>query len=226
MRRRIIVISLTFHVALFFTMFAVGIWHLDRVEAGRLTVAIAAPLPPPPAPSGGSSPSKLPTITPKHIEAPPAVPAEMPGTGSGGGSGSGSGSGDGSATGQCTENCGPGEGSGSGQGSATVVVKKKVVIPPHVLQGLRISGQTQLHPSDVVKTSMLHDGHSKVTAVFKVCVGADGNVDGVSQLKSSGYPAYDQELMAAIRAWVYKPYEIDGQRVPACGTVTFAYEIE
>jgi TonB family protein len=239
MRRRIIIVSLTFHVALFFTMFAVGIWHLDRVEAGRLTVSIAAPLPPPPAPSGGSSPSKLPTITPKHIvhettqpepkhlEAPPAVPTEVPGTGSGGGSGSGSGSGDGSATGQCTENCGPGDGSGSGQGSATVVVKKTTVfVPPKVLVGLRVSGETQVHPSDVVKTSMLHDGHSKVTAVFKVCVGADGNVDGVSQLKSSGYPAYDQELLAAIRAWVYKPYEIDGQRVPACGTVTFAYEIE
>jgi TonB family protein len=238
MRRRIIIVSLSFHVALFVTMFAVGVWHLDRVEAGKLTVSIGTPLPPPPAPAGGASPSKAPTFThktvahgptqpePKHIETPATVTSEVPGTGSGGGSGSGSGSGDGSATGQCTENCGPGDGSAT----VAVVEKKKqettVLVPPRVLQGLRISGQTQVHPSDVTKTSMLHDGHAKVSAVFKVCVGADGNVNGVTQLKSSGYAEYDQELTAAIRGWVYKPYEIDGHRVPACGAVTFAYEIE
>lgn len=238
MRRPIILVSLTVHVALFVTMFAVGIWHLDRVEAGRLSVAIGTPLPPPPAPAGGASPSKAPKLTPKHIthdivvvdrpavETPTTTPSETPGTGSGGGSGEGSGSGDPGSTGTCTENCGPGDGSGS----AVVVVQKKqvetVLLPPKVLTGLRISGETQIHPSDALKTAMLHEGHAKVTAVFKVCVGADGNVGSVSQLKSSGYAAYDQQLVGAIRTWVYKPYEIDGQRVPACGAVTFSYEIE
>jgi TonB family protein len=239
MRRRIIIVSLSFHVALFVTMFAVGVWHLDRVEAGRLSVAIGVPLPPPPAPAGGASPSKAPSFThkhvaheptqpePKHLDTPATTPTELPGTGSGGGSGSGAGSGDGSATGQCTENCGPPDGTGSGAGSGSDDHKKKTVfVPPTVLKGLRVSGETQIHPSDVVKTSMLHDGHSRVTAVFKVCVGVDGRVDGVTQLKSSGYPAYDQELLGAIRAWVYKPYKIGGVAVPACGAVTFSYEIE
>lgn len=236
MRRRIIVVSLALHITLFFTMFAVGIWHLDRVEAGRLTVAIGTPLPPPPAPAGGASPSKAPAFTHKHIthdivvpekppvETPATTPSEVPGNGSGGGSGSGSGSGDPNTTGPCTENC------GEGSGSATIIVEKKkqerVVLPPTVLKGLRRSGETQIHPSDVVKTAMLHDGHHKVTAVYKVCVGANGNVDDVMALKASGYPEWDGQLVAAMRGWIYKPYEIDGQAVPACGAVTFSYEIE
>jgi len=238
MRRRIIIVSLAFHLALFFTMFTIGIWHLDRVEAGRLTVQIATPLPPPPAPAGGASPSKAPTFThkpvvhvttqpePRPAETPATTPAEVPGTGSGSGRGSGNGSGDPTSTGQCTENCGPADSTGSGAGSGSGDHKKKVMIPPMVLKGLRRSGETQIHPSDAVKTAMIHEGHTRVTAVFKVCVGADGNVDSVSQLKSSGYAAYDQQLVAAIRAWVYKPYEIDHVAVPACGAVTFSYEIE
>ena len=238
MRRRILIVSIVFHATLFVTMFAVGIWDIERVEAGKLTVSIGTPLPPPPAPSGGASPSKAPTFThqhilhettqpePRHIDQPATTPSEVPGNGSGGGSGSGSGSGDGSATGQCTENCGPPDSTGSGAGSGSGDHKKTVVLPPTVLKGLRVSGETQIHPSDIVKTQMLHDGHAKVSAVFKVCVGVDGSVDGVTQLKSSGYATYDQELVGAIRAWGYKPYKIDGVAVPACGAVTFSYEIE
>ena len=236
MRRRIIIVSLAFHVALVFTMVAVGLWHLDRVEAGRLSVAIAVPLPPPPAPAGGAAPSQAPKLVPKHIAhgivIPEKRPAETPtvsaagGGGEGSGSGAGSGSGDTDSTGTCTENCGPGSGSAVAELPPVKKQEQTVFVPPTVLRGLRKSGETQIHPSDAVKTSMLHDGHSRVTAVFKVCVGVGGAVDGVTQLKSSGYAGYDQQLTAAMRGWVYQPYEIDGRPVPACGAVTFSYEIE
>jgi len=237
MRRRIIIVSLAFHVALVFSLFAVGVWDLERVEAGRLTVAIGTPLPPPPAPAGGAAPTKAPTFThkvivhgivipdPKRTET-ATKPAEVPGNGSGDGSGSGQGSGSAADTGPCTENCGPGDGSGS----AVVETKKKtdetVLVPPTVLRGMRIAGETQIHPSDTVKTAMLHEGHARSTAVFKVCVGAGGEVGSVSMMKSSGYGEYDQALVAALRGWRYKAYEIGGQAVPVCGIVTFVYEIK
>jgi protein TonB len=239
MRRTIILASLALHAGLVFAFFVAGFWRLERVEAGRLTVAIAVPLPPPPAPSGGASPSKAPTITPKRIvhettqpqvrpiEAKPVdTVATTPGIGEGSGAGSGSGSGDPTDTGPCTANCGPGAGSGS---AAPVVAQKKKeveMVPPTVLRGMRIAGETQIHPSDVVKTAMLHEGHARSTSVFKTCVGATGEVTSVSMLKSSGYAEYDAALVAALRGWRYRPYQIGGEAVPVCGIVTFVYEIK
>lgn len=239
MRRTIILASVVLHAGLVFVFFVAGFWHLERVEAARRTVAIGVPLPPPPAPSGGASPTKAPTITPKkmvHVTTQPqAHPVETtpvetvattPGIGEGSGEGSGDGSGDSTDTGTCTENCGPGDGSGS---AAPVVETKKVtqtMVPPTVLRGMRIAGETQIHPSDVVKTAMLHEGHARSTSVFKTCVGAGGEVTSVSMLKSSGYAEYDGELVAALRGWRYKPYQIGGEAVPVCGIVTFIYEIK
>jgi TonB family protein len=242
MRRTIILASIALHAGLVFAFLVAGLWRLERVEAGRITVAIGVPLPPPPAPSGGASPSNAPKITrkepPKHIihtltqlpevkppDTKPADTVATTGTGEGSGEGSGGGSGDKTDTGTCTENCGP----GGGSGSATVTggTKKTVeMVPPTVLRGMRIAGETQIHPSDVVKTSMLHEGHARSVSVFKTCVGANGQVASVSMLKSSGYAEYDQQLVAALRDWQYKPYEIGGVAVPVCGIVTFQYEIK
>jgi protein TonB len=239
MRRTIILASIALHAGLVFVFFVAGFWRIERVEAARLTVSIGVPLPPPPAPSGGAAPTKAPTITRKKIvhvltqreerpadTTPVETVATTPGTGEGSGSGSGDGSGDSTDTGTCTENCGPGTGSGS---AAPVIPKKKLtqtMVPPTVLRGMRISGETQIHPSDVVKTAMLHEGHERSTSIFKTCVGAGGEVTSVSIVKSSGYGEYDQALVAALRDWRYKPYQIGGEAVPVCGIVTFIYEIK
>ena len=44
------------------------------------------------------------------------------------------------------------------------------------------------------------------------------------QLKSTGYPGYDQTLQNAILAWQFRPYEVDGKPVPVCTAVTFVYK--
>jgi protein TonB len=239
MRRTIILASLALHAGLVFVFFVAGFWRIERVEAARLTVAIGVPLPPPPAPSGGASPSKAPTFNRKKIAhettQPAVLPVETrpveavattPGTGEGSGAGSGGGSGDSTDTGTCTENCGPGDGSGSGAPPVVVQKKPETMVAPTVLRGMRIAGETQIHPSDVVKTAMLHEGHARSTSVFKTCVGAGGEVTSVAMLKSSGYPEYDGALVAALRGWRYKPYQIGGEAVPVCGIVTFIYEIK
>lgn len=237
MRRWLVLVSAALHLAIVFGLFIAGFWRLDRLDRPRIAVAIAVPLPPPPAPSGGAAPTKAPTFTRKHVAHDPVQPEPRPageqkpietttgGGGEGSGSGSGRGSGSPEARGDCTENCGPG--SGSAHDAVEVVVHHDdVIVPPAVIRGLRIAGETQIHPSDLDRTAMSRDGKDEVTAMFKTCVTAAGDVGAVTLLKSSGYPAYDGALAAGLHGWRYRPYEIGGQAVKACGIVTFVYQIK
>ncbi|MBV8758920.1 MAG: hypothetical protein JO257_16655 [Deltaproteobacteria bacterium] len=242
MRRWLVLISAALHLALVFGLFVAGFWKLEQLDRPKISVALAQPLPPPPAPAGGAAPTKAPTFNPKtpkkptvditqpepkHDETPKPVPSTT-GGGEGSGEGSGRGSGDPLSTGPCTEDCGPGEGSGSAVPEKKQVVEhhEDVVVPPSVIRGMRISGDTQPHPSDNDKTAMARDGKDRIVASFKTCVDERGSVASVSMLKSSGYAGYDNVLSQTMFGWRYKPYEIGGQAVRACGIVTFIYQIK
>src|SRR5262249_29869053 len=145
-----------------------------------------------------------------HVDTPPVEPTL------GNGDGSGSGSGDPTSTGTCTENCGPGPvaepvcGNGSVEageqcddgnttsGAGCRATSKSEARPrptatvaPSVLAGLRISGETQVHPNDVTQTQMIHDGVGRVAGVVKLCIAADGSVGSTRLLVSTKYAAYD-----------------------------------
>jgi cysteine-rich repeat protein len=168
------------------------------------------------------------------------------------GSGSGSGSGSDGDTGTCRENCGPpappadpvcgnsaveaGEQcddgntvDGDGCSSTCRIEVKPPPQPtnvlPTVLQGLRISGETQVHPSAVTQNQMMHEGTHRVDATIKLCIGTDGAIVSTSVLATTGYPAYDAALVAAVGQWRYQPYLVSGRAVPACSTVHFVYTI-
>ena len=169
------------------------------------------------------------------------------------GTGDGSGSGSGSAgdIGTCRENCGEappadpvcgnsaveageqcddgntidGDGCSS---SCRIEVKpppQPTNVRPTVLQGLRISGETQVHPSAVTQSQMVHDGTSRVDGTVKLCIGTDGAVVSTKLFGTTGYPSYDAALIAAVRDWRYQPYTLAGRAVPACSTVQFVYTI-
>ena len=243
MRRWLVLISAAFHLVLVFGLFVAGFWKLEQLDRPHISVALSQPLPPPPAPAGGSAPTKAPEFThkpkpvtheltqrePKHDETPKPVDAETPSTGEGSGAGSGHGSGDPLSTSDCTEDCGPGDGSGSAakkQADTGGGGGSDVDVPPQVIRGLRISGETQVHPPEVEQTAMLRDGKDKVIAVFKTCVSELGGVASVKMLKSTGYTGYDQALSHALFGWQYKPYKIGDRAVRACGIVTFIYQIK
>ncbi len=177
------------------------------------------------------------------------TPPEPTPTGDGDGGGSGSGSGD--PAGTCTENCGdappadPVCGNGaveageqcddgntaSGDGcSATCRIEVRppptATVAPSVLSGLRISGQTQVHPDEVTQNQMIRDGAGKVEAVVKLCITADGGVGSTHLLNSTKYAAYDAALIAAVAGWRYQPYRLNGTAVPACSVVRFVYTIQ
>lgn len=192
---------------------------------------------------------------PKEVKAPQIAAAETTGElGDGGGKGSGTGDTDGPPGGEscddplgCTDGisgtgggvsmCGngttdPGEAcddgnraAGDGCSTACTVEVKTLFVPPTVLQGLRISGETQVHAPDTVKTMMLRDGRDRSVGTLKLCIATDGGISSVAVAASTKYPAYDARLVAAARAWRYKPYTVNGAPMPVCGMVTFVYTI-
>jgi TonB family protein len=99
-------------------------------------------------------------------------------------------------------------------------------IAPHTMQALRISGETQIHPSRTVKNQILADGKSKVIGALKVCIQPTGAIGSVSLLSSTKYPEYDQQLLDAARRWHYRPYSVNGVATRACAAVAFVYSIK
>ncbi len=167
------------------------------------------------------------------------------------GPGPGPGSGDPASPGTCIENCGEaghtdpvcGNGSleageqcddgntASGDGCSStcrIEVKPKPtpMLAPSVLQGLRLSGETQVHPNSATQTMMMRDGTSRVAGAVKLCISTDGGVASASTLLSTKYRDYDAALLLAVRGWRYRPYTVNGAPVPACSSVTFIYTIK
>jgi TonB family protein len=242
MRSTLVVTSVGFHIAVVAAFFVAGAWKLERLDRGRQPIDLAvAPSPPPPAPSGSpaaavSEPFKKKprTVTkalvqPTRVDrdvTPATASAALDAVGTGGtGSGAGSGSGDDpNGTGTCL---------GLGCGAAVAIptpppvpaVVQPVVVPPTVIKGLRIAGDTQVQPPAPTRTAIVRDGRSRVTASFRVCVGTSGQVTSSTTVKSSGYADYDGALTAALQTWRYRPYQVGGKAVPVCGVVTFVYSI-
>jgi outer membrane biosynthesis protein TonB len=237
-RRWLVAVSLVVHATLVAVFTIATLWHVDRLSAERRTVSISQ-VEPMPEPSG--SPSTAPKVEfthkeVKHVvttpvqpvevpkETPPAAPADTIGNGSGNGSGDGSGSGTGSGSGSATGTCAdPPCGDAPPQDKHDDVER---VISPTILTGLRISGDPQIHPPEVVKVAIQRDGVDRVTGTFKLCVSASGQVASITPIKSTTYAGYDKRLVEGMRTWRYRPYVIDGRAVPVCSVVAFIYTMK
>lgn len=114
----------------------------------------------------------------------PKAPAGNPaGNGTGTGTGSGMGSGNGSGNGN-----GSGSGSGSGEGRG-VPVK-----PPRLLREV----------APVYPASARNSGATGVVTV-RILVGADGSVEDVTVVGSSGNGAMDNSVVTAVNKWSFSP---------------------
>jgi TonB family protein len=100
------------------------------------------------------------------------------------------------------------------------------ILPSTVLQGLRIAGETQIHPSTATRSMMMRANDLSVKAVILLCIAADGRVASATLQRSTRYDDYDQALLSEMHTWRYRPYTVNGAVVPACGIVNFNYSMK
>jgi TonB family protein len=103
---------------------------------------------------------------------------------------------------------------------------KPPILPPGVAKGLRLSGNEQIYPPEMVRVEMLHQGKTTVQATVQLCVSARGSVDHVRLLKATGFRAYDEVLTREIREWRYRPYLVDGVPSPMCTVTVIIYRMK
>jgi periplasmic protein TonB len=219
---------LLFHVVLFLTMWVKTIWDLEQLERPKNTVDLAIappPPPPPPPPKGGVKPQDV-QITPKKVRVRDIVqPVKI----------------EKQETAPPVESGDPmgvegGEEGGVAGGELGGVVAAPPPPPPPpppappqnvaptALDALRIGGEKNIVPDDVTKTEISRSGKDKLIGSYKLCITVDGNISSVVQLKSTGFPAYDNKITGTIRGeWRYRPFMVNGKPTPVCTAVTFIY---
>jgi protein TonB len=184
----------------------------EAVAAPAVPIFIRAPLPAAGAPAA-AAPARPKTRTPRPkvtrralalVQQPKEVPPEAP---------------------QATDSAAPddariddgGRGGGGGKGPgggggdhfiAPNVAIGQLAIDPHV------------DPHRVRLPPALARAGLQVWALVRVCVDRDGRVDDVHLLKSAD-PVVDPLIVAALRTWRYRPYQVNGRPVPFCTNIRY-----
>lgn len=100
------------------------------------------------------------------------------------------------------------------------------VVPPGVSKGLRMSGNENIYPPEMVRVEMMHQDKKMVQATVQLCVSKGGAVDSVRLLKKTGFQAYDEVLVREIREWKYRPYLVGGKPSPMCTVAVIIYRMK
>jgi serine/threonine protein kinase len=97
-------------------------------------------------------------------------------------------------------------------------------VAPTALDANRIAGERDIVPDPNTQSEIGRANVDKIMGTYKVCITAEGQVNTVVQLKSTGFPAYDSKIQSAIRGqWRYRPFMVNGRAVPVCTAVRFIY---
>jgi cysteine-rich repeat protein len=111
--------------------------------------------------------------------------------------------------------------------SAECALEKQTVVDNRIIEGYRIAGNPQIHPSEVVRQQMVLRDQKRVRGAVKMCLWRDGTVHSLRLLLSTGYREYDELLLSSMRGWRYRPYtQADGTAVTACTAVVFIYRLD
>jgi len=98
------------------------------------------------------------------------------------------------------------------------------VIAPAALEANRIAGAKTIAPDRLTQDAIGRAGNDAVVSTYKICVAADGEVNLVAQMRSSGFATYDEKIRSTIRStWRYRPFVIGGQPTPVCTALRFVY---
>jgi TonB family protein len=246
-RKWLVSVSIVGHLAVGVGLFASGVWELEKLESDHRMAGIGIMVP---TASGGGQQDlpehkfvkkeKAEKKVVKDVQWDKRVDrddkpkvaetkAEEPGDGEGEGPGIGSGKGPGDQLGDDNGDCAipPCDGIAKLPDPPKPPAPPPVVnVSPTIMRALRISGETQIHPSRTVKNQILADGKTQVVGTLKVCIQASGAIGAVAVLGSTKYPEYDGQLLEAARRWHYRPHVVNGVATPACSAVSFVYSIK
>lgn len=240
-RRPIIGASLVLHGAAVLGMLVHGFWQLEALPLPKrqISLAVATPLPPPPPPPAGSvkrdqtktlrKPVKeVSQPVDQHIdEAEPEVffgaatdeDSEAGADGFGSSVGVRGGVGDGAIP----DLLGADRTPMLAEIEPPPAPAPPARVAPTVIEARRVAGEARIAPDSATKLAMQRDGRGQIEAAVVMCVNRAGAVSSTKLVRSSGYDDYDRKLTAAMRAWRYRPYSVDGTAAAVCTTVTFIY---
>jgi periplasmic protein TonB len=203
-RRITYTISAALHAALLIGGAIYSFWHVEELSPPSITVtfltATPPPPPPPPPPKRKKAivkprPTEIIQPRPDQIiqpkEEPPPEEEEDEGV-----EGGVEGGVPGGVVGSTGTDTGP------------------VMVAPNVGTGQRISDLSDPRfkpglPPALNRAGMVFWG------MFKICVSAQGKVSEVKIIKAAD-PLVDNEWLAKIRLWEYRPYTLNGRPVPFC----------
>jgi hypothetical protein len=222
-RRALLVGSLVVHGGLFVAL-AVGSWlQVTELTPPLLAVVFNPVAGPPPESTQPPKTKRAPKHPPSTHPQPPTIVHEAPlvapppidepgddnkdpdkngGGGSGGGGGGGAGS-------EVAPPC-------LGGNCISAPPPKPRNVPPHALDAQRIAGAVPHLPAQVIDARR---GLGESTFTARICVAQSGAVSSVTVL--GGIPGADDSIVAALRAWRYKP-----QPIPVCFISQLVYDVE
>ncbi len=223
--------AVAIHIGIFLAMWIKTIWPIERLEKPNIATDLATaapPPPPPPLPKGGAKPQDIiiphkrtvkDIVQPVKIEKQETKVVEQ-------------GVENGSEHGDIN-----GDKDGVDDGIVGGVVgapppppppppppAAPQIVAPTMLEASRIAGTKDIVPEEVTKTDIQRSGKDRVVGSFKLCLSAAGDITSVTQIKSTGFGAYDSKILNTMRTeWKYKPFAVNGKAVPVCTAVTFIY---
>jgi hypothetical protein len=228
----VLVGAIAIHLGIFLAMWIKTIWDIERLEKPNIATDLATaapPPPPPPLPKGGAKPQDIiiphkrtvkDIVQPVKIEKQETKVVEQ---------GVENGSEHGDING---DKDGVDDGIVGGVGGAPPPPPPPppppaapTIVAPTMLEASRIAGEKNIVPEEVTKTDIQRSGKDRVVGSYKLCLNAGGDITSVTQIKSTGFGAYDSKILNTMRTqWKYKPFAVNGKNVPVCTAVTFIYE--
>ncbi|HUH04383.1 MAG TPA: energy transducer TonB [Kofleriaceae bacterium] len=236
--------SIAIHAAVIAAMVLHGWWQVDKLSLprGGVTLAVTTPPPPPPAARKGAAkptapnPSQLrravsDTTQPVTLHDPQTLSLGDAGDQLGVADGITDGVPDGVAGTTCLIGCKDTELSfeepppcvGPDCKCTGDDCDEVPIVPQVAIEERRTHGDPKIYPPDPTLIAIKRDGVSRVVTTVKMCLSAQGTVQQLEVLKSSGYPAYDALIRSTMRTWRYEPFQVNGEPVPVCTSITFIY---
>ena len=94
-----------------------------------------------------------------------------------------------------------------------------------MLDANRVGGDKNIAPDENTQSEIHRSGVDSIAGSFKICLTAEGAINTVSLLKTTGFAAYDSKIQETIRrTWRYRPFMVNNKATQVCTAVRFVYQ--